>query len=128
MPAETNKTPNTTPQTKTAFSFDREKLQEHLDKVIDFQNKYVGMKNHNPFLWIKHNVTPLYNRMVGLDENGNRVPPEQTQELSDAILHLPLDCPPIVVKSPPEQVIIVPPQQKIIMSPTGGQIQTPRKL
>jgi hypothetical protein len=93
-----------TKQTSPTFTFSKELLQKKLDRVIEFQNKFQGKHNHNPFLWIQKKVTPLYKRLCGfVAENGTKVAPETTKELHDAIMAIPEDEVPIINKNLKEE-------------------------
>lgn len=76
---------DTKPDTK--FVFDEAKVKEHFNKILDFQDKFKGLKNHNPYLWTKNNVLPLVDRF-----NGG----ERTETLYNKILDLPLEHVPII--------------------------------
>ncbi len=79
------------------FTFNKDALQKKLDKVVEFQNKFVGKHNHNPFLWISKYVTPLVKRLTGFtSEDGTKVSAETTKELQDSIMALPEDKVPII--------------------------------
>src|SRR5437879_1424783 len=108
-----------------SFVFDNEKCQKHLDKVIEFQNQFIGKKNYNPFIWIRDNVTPLYNRLVGISKDGNKCEPEITKELQDAILQLPLTKDSIILKQDFEQKEQE--QPKMLLTPAGIMLQNPTK-
>src|SRR6267142_2363499 len=91
------------------FKFDSKLLREHLDKVVEYHNQFVGKKGHNPFFYLRDKVNPLIRRLTGyndVDAKGKevKVPPETTKELSDAIMALPLkDNAPLVVTSPEDK-------------------------
>lgn len=84
---------------KTVLTFNKEALQERLEKIITYQKSFSGKVNHNPYFWIRDRVTPLYNRLVGINSEGKVVDPEVSQALNDAIMALPLEEPPIINKN-----------------------------
>lgn len=72
------------------FKFNREELLKKLNAIVEYQEQFAGLPNHNPFLWIHKNLQPLYNRLSGYkDENtGKSYAPEATKELHDSIMAL----------------------------------------
>lgn len=99
---------DTKPVTSIQFTFDEKKLREHIDKVVEYHNQFVGKKGHNPFFFIRDHVNPLTKR---LSEG------EKTKELSDAILALKMEAP--VVSKAVEPAQEKPPIQLVTQSNTG---------
>lgn len=88
--------PKPSAPTPLVFKFDEAALRAHLDKVCESQNKYVGLKNHNPYVWITKNVKPLVNRLEGRNDDGSKAPKDTSEALSKAIMALPLDHVPVI--------------------------------
>lgn len=111
--AETKEpTPVKPPETK----LDKQKCLEHLNKVVEFQNKFVGKPNHNPFLWLSnHKVQELHTELT----KGTL-----TKELQDSILAIPLTEDPIINKNLGNQSP-EPEKPKVTLSPSGGIVVQP---
>ncbi len=100
--------PEPTKVVSPTFVFSKDLLQKKLDRVIEFQNTFTGKVNHNPFLWIRKNVTPLYNRLAGISSDGVAITPETTKELHDAIMKLSETEAPIINKGMRQADSIIP--------------------
>ena len=80
-----------TEQTAPAFTFSKELLQKRLESIKSFQMTFKGKPGHNPYIWISRNVTPLEQRLNGISTSEGKVKPEQSKELHDKIMALPLN-------------------------------------
>lgn len=108
------------PQIPPPFKFDEVALRAHLEKVCDSQNKYVGMKNHNPYIWIAKNVKPLVNRLDGKNEDGSKGVKDTSETFAKAIMALPLNHVPIINPTLVDVPTTTEPKQEAPkLSPTG---------
>lgn len=92
------------------IKFDEKLLRAKIDKIVEFQKKFVGKPNMNPFIWIDKHVTPLVQR---LDKK------EATQALADAINAL-KEVEPIVNPDLPKEA---PPVKEPILVPAGLKLK-----
>lgn len=96
----------------TTFTFDEKALRAHIDKVIEYHNQFVGKKSYNPFFYIVDTINPLVKRLRA---------GEQTKELHDAIMALPLkDNAPVVSKAVEPPLEKLPPQ--LITQTNTGEV------
>lgn len=74
-------------QTPPPFVFNKQLLLDKLNERMAYQEQFAGKPNHNPFMWIKKNLTPLFLRLTGgKDDLGRVIPIETSKELHDSIL------------------------------------------
>lgn len=107
-------------ETTSTFTFNKQACLDHLNKIAENFSQYIGKKGYNPFLWGKQNLTPLFNRLNGLNEKGEKTKPEEiSKELHDAVFAIPLDVEPKVTnyEEPPKQDT----GPKLVQTPAGLQ-------
>jgi len=88
-----------------SFTFDANKVQEHLNQIKVEQLKFAGKHNYNPYLWLNKNVLPL-------EERFNKG--ERSKELFDAMLAIKAQLPIVnpTVEPTESAAISVEPQHK----------------
>lgn len=92
------KPPPVAPVKPDEFKFNKDVLDKRLNDIVTYQEQFAGKPNHNPFIWIKKNVTPLRDRLLGFNPDGSRTTPETSKELHDAIMALPMEEVPAISK------------------------------
>lgn len=83
-----------TPQNKHKAEFNRELCLDHIAKIHTHLDQFKGKRGMNPYLWIAKHLTPLVNRLDGInkrDEHG-QPQPEETLDLQQAILSVRTDA------------------------------------
>ena len=124
--AETPSPKSNTPDAQTkgsAFAFNYNVLRARIDKIMEYQQQFVGKRNHNPFMWIKNNMKHLIDRLEGINPDGSTGVKETSQALHNDIMNVPAEQVPIV--NPNSEKEVVPEQPKTVLTPTGLQLKEP---